>query len=118
MPKLDDTPLPELKRPTAVPVAQTTKKPEEVKKTEPVQEKPKVVEQKKSTPAPTPAPVKMQDSADHQDLINVIQTIKDRANAVFKTADYGAAVKIYTEAIKMYDIKKRPRTPELDVLIG
>jgi hypothetical protein len=55
-----------------VPVAQTTKKPEEVKKTEPVQEKPKVVEQKKSTPAPTPAPVKMQDSADHQDLINVI----------------------------------------------
>jgi hypothetical protein len=59
MPKLDDTPLPELKRPTAVPVAQTTKKPEEVKKTEPVQEKPKVVEQKKSTPAPTPAPVKM-----------------------------------------------------------
>ena len=114
MPKLDDTPLPELKRPTAVPVAQTTKKPEEVKKTEPVQEKPKVVEQKKSNPTPT----KIEDSSDHQDLINTINTIKTRANAVFKTADYGAAVKIYTEAIKMYDIKKRPRTPELDVLIG
>lgn len=51
-------------------------------------------------------------------MIGKIQEIKDRANLKFKAQDFESAIKIYTEAISLYQKEKCPRSGELDTLIG